>query len=70
MPLPNIHLNNGNYPQRGKEIKNVSTIIDIHVRCISQVYPDNPKQSINLVCCGAPNSYTLSYTTCILDCQK
>ena len=62
MPLPNTHLNNGKYPQSGRDIKNVSTISDISHIC--QVYGDKA-QTINIVFCGAPNSYTPSYTTCI-----
>ena len=44
MPLPNIHLNNGKYPQNDKEVKFFSSISDISH--ISQVYADNPKQSM------------------------
>ena len=44
MPLPNIHLNKGKYPQSGKEINNVSTISD--TSCISQVNADKTKQSM------------------------
>ena len=44
MPLPNIHINKGKYPQSGKEIKTFNTISNIS--CISQVYADKPKQSM------------------------
>ena len=44
MPLPNIHLNKGKYPQSSKELKHVSTISDI--RRIIQDYADKPKQLI------------------------
>ena len=44
MPLPNIHLNKGKYTPCGKEPKCFSTISDINH--ISQVYADNPKQSM------------------------
>ena len=40
--LPTIHLNQGKYPQDGKELKNVSIISDISHT--SQVYRDKPKQ--------------------------
>ena len=39
MPLSNIHINKGRYPQSGDEDLNVSTISDISQ--ISQVYADN-----------------------------
>ena len=44
MTLPNIHLNNGKYPQSSKENKTFSTISDISH--ISQGYADKPKQSM------------------------
>ena len=44
MPLPNIHLNTGNYPQSGKELNNFSTISDISH--ISQFYADKPQNII------------------------
>ena len=42
MPLPNIHLKKGIYPQSGKELKHFSTISDISHT--SQVHTDKPKQ--------------------------
>ena len=44
MPLPNIYLNKGKYPQSGKEMITFSTMSDINR--ISQVYADKPKQSM------------------------
>ena len=42
MPLPNIHLSKGKYPQSAKEITNFSIVSDINR--ISQAYADKPKQ--------------------------
>ena len=42
MPLANMHLSMGKYPQSGEELKNVSSISDISH--ISQVYADKSKQ--------------------------
>ena len=42
MPLLNIHLNKGKYPQNSKELKYFSTIADISHT--SQVYADKPNQ--------------------------
>ena len=61
MPLPNILLNNSNYPQRGKQFKLFSIILDISR--VSQVHADTPKQSM-WYAVGLQTAHPGSFQTC------
>ena len=56
MPLPNIHLKKGKYPQSGKELKHFRTISDI-IYHISQLYADKPNNNTNMLWGYKPCAY-------------